>query len=426
MLLIVFNLSFNAIKAILNRKLHHLPFRQHNKFTFKILSNNPPTQATGFTTFLEDKMGVVGVGTLNSVAEWAWGQTLADHCECEHCCVRSFYIVCICINCVKKILQLFYRYFTRNCFYFAILFLLGKLIHPKRKKGINTMARIKRIKAEGKAFYHIISRITNKSFLLKNREIKQVFINMLYKTAEFSGVDVVTYVVMDNHFHLCVKIEKEENLTESEILRRIGILYGENQKLLLEKQLILLRENNEESLAIAKLERFHKRMGDLSEFVKTFKQRLSQWYNTNYNHQGTLWEGRFKSVLVEDGTQLHNLVSYIHQNPIRAKIVENVIDYEFSAPGAAAKGDKRALNSLSMLGIYDSENNVQFKTKDSRFSNCMILGNSEFVKNMATLHTRCFGNVKVKVKAHILGLLTSYATHGQRSGLINSLVKSVG
>lgn len=284
------------------------------------------------------------------------------------------------------------------------------------------MARARRVKVEGDAFYHVISRITNRSFLFKDREIKQVFLNMLYKVSDFSGVEVATYVIMDNHFHLCVKIRKDEELTESEILRRIGVLYGEDRKRLLEKELALLRENNDEVLAKAELERYRKRMGDLSEFVKTFKQRLTQWYNAKYNHQGTLWEGRFKSVLVEGGSQLWNLVSYIHQNPIRAKLVENVIDYEFSAPGAAARGDLRAINGLALVGADPVENNVEFKTKDSRFTNSIILGSSEFVSKMAKLHEDCFGNVKVKVRPYTLGVLTSYATHGQRS----TVRKSVG
>ena len=74
----------------------------------------------------------------------------------------------------------------------------------------------------------------------------------------------------------------------------------------------------------AELAKLRLRMGDLSEFMKTFKQRVSQWYNANYLHEGTLWGGRFKSVLVEDGRYLRNLVAYIHGNPIRAGLVTQI------------------------------------------------------------------------------------------------------
>ena len=89
------------------------------------------------------------------------------------------------------------------------------------------MARIARIKAEGDAFYHVVSRIANRAFLLNNTEKKRIFVNMMHRAADFSGVDVITYVVMDNHFHLCVRVSKREGeVPESEVLRRVGSFTG--------------------------------------------------------------------------------------------------------------------------------------------------------------------------------------------------------
>ena len=276
------------------------------------------------------------------------------------------------------------------------------------------MARIKRIKAEGVAFYHVVSRIANKAFLLKDARRKSVFVNMLHRAAEFSGVDVATYVVMDNHFHLCVRVPKKiDEVPEAEILRRVGILYGEERMRLLEKQFTAYRDSGNDSRVEAELARFRARMGDLSEFMKTFKQRVSQWYNSNFDHEGTLWGGRFKSVLVEDGRYLRNLVAYIHGNPIRAGLATRVADYEWSAPGAAAKGDNRVLKGLSLLG--ELAGGGEFTVRDGRFSNGMIIGGRQFVSDMARRHALCFGEIAVKVKLHIIGLTKTYATHGQRS-----------
>ena len=170
----------------------------------------------------------------------------------------------------------------------------------------------------------------------------------------FSGfceiiVEKVLVFVMDNHFHLCVRVSKREGeLPESEVLRRVGVLYGEDRRDALEKRLAGFREEGDDTTVAAELAKLRARMGDLSEFMKTFKQRISQWYNSNYSHEGTLWGGRFKSVLVEDGRYLHNLVAYIHGNPIRAGLVTRAADYEWSAPGAAAKGDAWAWKGLSL------------------------------------------------------------------------------
>ena len=232
--------------------------------------------------------------------------------------------------------------------------------------------------------------------------------------ADFSGVDVITYVVMDNHFHLCVRVSKREGeVPESEVLRRVGVLYGEDRRDALEKRLAGFREEGDDTTVAAELAKLRARMGDLSEFMKTFKQRVSQWYNSNYSHEGTLWSGRFKSVLVEDGRYLNNLIAYIHGNPIRAGLVTRAADYKWSAPGGAAKGDARARKGLSLVGAVEGDGG--FAVRDGRFVNGVIIGSKAFVSKMASSHSLCFGEVAVKVRKYVLGMVKTYATHGQRS-----------
>jgi hypothetical protein len=126
-----------------------------------------------------------------------------------------------------------------------------------------------------------------------------------------------------------------------------------------------------------------------------------------------LWGGRFKSVLVEDGRYLRNLVAYIHGNPIRAGLVTRAADYEWSAPGAAAKGDARARKGLSLVGAVEGESG--FAVRDGRFVNGVIIGSRGFVGEMASRHALCFGSIAVKVRQYVLGMVKTYATHGQRS-----------
>ncbi|MGA1658363.1 MAG: transposase, partial [Ilumatobacteraceae bacterium] len=75
----------------------------------------------------------------------------------------------------------------------------------------------------------------------------------------------------------------------------------------------------DEAGAQAYLEGFTRRMGDVSEFIKLLKQRFTQWYNRRNARKGTLWEDRFKSVLVEgEGDALVTMAAYIELNPVRA------------------------------------------------------------------------------------------------------------
>ena len=275
------------------------------------------------------------------------------------------------------------------------------------------MARVNRIKAEGVAHYHVISRVANQAFLLKGAGIKDTEVEMLHRAAEFSGVDVLSYVVMDNHFHLCVRVPEKTVVTEDEALRRIGVLYGEDRKEDLRRNLEELRKDGDTGAADALIGRYRARMGDLSEFMKTFKQRVTQWFNANHGHEGTLWSGRFKSVLMEEGKYVSNVVDYIHNNPLRAGIAKRVRDYRWSAAGAAARGDTRALKGLSLVGEWGGGEGAA--GRDRRLGNGIVIGSKRFVTRVSHEFSHCFNSPIPKVRSIIAGKLEIYMTHGQKS-----------
>ena len=69
-------------------------------------------------------------------------------------------------------------------------------------------------------------------------------------------------------------------------------------------------------------------MHDVSAFMKTLLQRFTQWYNLRMERSGPLWEGRFKSVLVEGKPgALMAMAGYIDLNPLRAGMVEDPLRY---------------------------------------------------------------------------------------------------
>jgi REP element-mobilizing transposase RayT len=275
------------------------------------------------------------------------------------------------------------------------------------------MARVNRIKAEGEAYYHVISRVANQAFLFKADGIKDTVVNMLHRAAEFSGVDVLSYVVMDNHFHLCIRVPEKGMVSEEEVLRRVGVLYGENRITGLKKELEALRGDGDDEKADSIIDRYRARMGDLSEFMKTFKQRVTQWFNSNHRHEGALWSGRFKSVLLEEGKYVSNVVDYIHNNPVRAGIATRLRDYRWSAAGAAARGDSRALKGLSLVGEWGGGGGSA--GRDRRFGNGVILGSKGFVERMSGEFSHCFKNPVRKPRSVIIGKLEIFITHGQKS-----------
>ena len=133
---------------------------------------------------------------------------------------------------------------------------------------------------------------------------------------------------MSNHFHVLVEVPELGELSDTELMRRYKVLYPKPTKYQQESIRKLeaeLAAGGEEGDALR--QGLLARMGDLSEFMKTVKQRFSIWFNKSHRRFGTLWADRFKSVLVEGaGNPLQTMGSYIDLNPVRA----GAIDYKLS------------------------------------------------------------------------------------------------
>ncbi|MFP4156340.1 MAG: transposase, partial [Opitutales bacterium] len=75
-----------------------------------------------------------------------------------------------------------------------------------------------------------MSRVVGSERLLGARE-KEVFRKMLWRVADFSGVEVLTYCIMDNHFHVLVRVpERDRAISDAELLRRFRVLYPKPTK----------------------------------------------------------------------------------------------------------------------------------------------------------------------------------------------------
>ena len=197
-----------------------------------------------------------------------------------------------------------------------------------------------------------MSRIVGGEMLLGDRE-KEVLRKLLWRVADFCGVEVLTYSIMSNHFHVLVRVpENNRAVSDAELLRRFKVLYPKPTKYQTASFAQLenaLREGTEEAVTVRA--QLLGRMHDLSEFMKTLKQRFSIWYNRNHDGRlGTLWMDRFKSVLVEGaGNPLQTMAAYIDLNPVRAGLVEDPKDYRWCGYAEAVAGIKRAQQGLEMI-----------------------------------------------------------------------------
>jgi len=70
---------------------------------------------------------------------------------------------------------------------------------------------------------------------------------------------------------------------------------------------------------------------NLSLLARQINSKYAQYFNKEYKRVGPLWQGRFKSWFVHDENYLGTLVRYIEQNPIKAKITDDIGEYKWSA-----------------------------------------------------------------------------------------------
>jgi REP element-mobilizing transposase RayT len=154
-----------------------------------------------------------------------------------------------------------------------------------RQRYTGSMARAWRIEFEG-AFYHILSRGNEGRGIVGDDTDRRKFLETLGQTAERFDLEIFAYVLMTNHYHL------------------------------------LLRT----------------RQANLSNAMQWFGTAYTRRYNNRHGRTGHLFQGRFKSILVENEAYLMRLSFYIHRNPVRAGLVQRLADYPWSSYKTYAYG----------------------------------------------------------------------------------------
>lgn len=209
------------------------------------------------------------------------------------------------------------------------------------------MARLKAPEDAQVGFYHCISRVVDRRFIFQEYE-KEHFVALMRECEAFCGLQILTYCLLSNHFHILVAVPKRPNPLPSGdlILSQLRLLSGHQDPRLFAHHWKLHREASPDQEARF-LASYFARMWDVSAFMKLLKQRFTQWYNARLRRKGTLWEDRFKSVLVQgEGQALAAMAAYIDLNPVRAGLVDDPARYRWSGYGEAMAGRRGAKEGL--------------------------------------------------------------------------------
>ncbi|MEI6106323.1 MAG: transposase [Opitutae bacterium] len=215
--------------------------------------------------------------------------------------------------------------------------------------------RIKVDPATDQAVYHCMTRVVNKERLFDDTA-REVLRRQLWLVAEYCGIEVLTYAILSNHFHVLVKVPRQTVVPDDELLRRYQLLYPKPTRYQVARLSVIrsqLASNGSE--AVGWRRRQLSLMGDVSQYMKLVKQRFSIWFNQSHGRIGTLWCERFKSVLVEpQGDALRIMAAYIDLNLVRAGLTPDPKDGRFCGYAEAVAGSEQARRGIMVVtGLTD-------------------------------------------------------------------------
>lgn len=204
-------------------------------------------------------------------------------------------------------------------------------------------------------FYHLYNRVSGfpSDFPFGPRE-KAYFIRLLHKLSKLYTVEILSYQVMSNHFHLTAYAPAHPPSLQEAADRYTAYYQGKKS----------LDPSDPQCREIAE------RMRDISWFMKELQQQFSSWFNRTrpIRRRGTLWAGRFKHTLLGDAQAVWECSKYVQLNPVRAGMVADPGDYRFCSYGAWCGTGRHPLEShvrkrlLPFLqGLYPFESIQQLK-----------------------------------------------------------------
>ena len=141
------------------------------------------------------------------------------------------------------------------------------------------------------SIHHVIQRGNNRNYIYENTRDKYQFLAILSQALKLYEAVLLQYVLMDNHYHLLVRVGKQP----------------------------------------------------LSRLLWYLNRQYTCYYNQRYNRIVTIYGGRYKSYLLREKEKLYSTIRYIVQNPVKAGMAANPSEYRFSGHKAVLKQSRAAI-----------------------------------------------------------------------------------
>ena len=135
-----------------------------------------------------------------------------------------------------------------------------------------------RIKGQGESFYHCVSRVVDGRFLFQTQSPGSIeaeyFIQLMRRLEQACCVQVLTYALMANHFHILCKVPERRSLSDQELLDCIELAYGPERRTQVAEQLAAYaKDANSSDQAQQLRDHYLSRLFDVSIYMKELKGR---------------------------------------------------------------------------------------------------------------------------------------------------------
>jgi len=152
--------------------------------------------------------------------------------------------------------------------------------------------------AYDEAVYHIVQRGNNRQSLFREEEDFEKFLTLINEYKHIYRIELYNYCLMKNHIHMLIKIFKAS---------------------------------------------------ELPKMMQGVFQSFRFYFRKKYYYTGYLYQGRYKSRIIENDSYLLECARYIERNPLRAGIVKDLIDYKWTSYGFYAYGYKNSIITKNPL-----------------------------------------------------------------------------
>lgn len=158
-------------------------------------------------------------------------------------------------------------------------------------------------------YHHLYNRGANKAKIFFERENYLYFLRRMKFYSNKYQIKILCYCLMPNHFHIFLKQTKDEF--------------------------------------------------PVSIFISTLLNSYVKSFNKKYGHTGTLFESKTKSKIIDDESYFTWVIKYILENPLKANLVDNILEWEFSNARDLIGSRNGNLTDIKYVeSFFQSKNNM--------------------------------------------------------------------